>query len=123
MTPYPVSNRNRVVYFVRSQNLIKIGTSVCVEDRLKEIQKWCPYELELLATVPGTQAVEFAIQGKFVGCWSHGEWFNAEPPLLAFIDQIKNGEFPDIPLGNSGPNRRGTMAMLIEAWRQERASQ
>lgn len=76
------------VYFVRCGELIKIGTSTDVYDRLKSIRTMTPLPLELLAVAAGSHPEESALHGRFAHLRQHGEWFTAAPELLAFIAEV-----------------------------------
>lgn len=83
------------VYFASSCGKVKIGCSKNPEARIASIGEWIPFPVTLLATTPGSFALEAAIHQMFDEEWSHGEWFHATPRLLAFIDKVAAGE----PLG------------------------
>lgn len=89
----------REVYFIKSGDLIKIGCSANISKRMADIQTWSPYKLELLAIMPGNVRVENALHSYFEDEWSHAEWFHPSARLLEMIDQIKNGDVPEISEG------------------------
>lgn len=74
---------------------IKIGCSDIPARRLREIQFWSPYPLEVLTSAPGSLKDERRIQTAFESSWSHGEWFKATPDLYALVNSIRaSGELP-----------------------------
>jgi hypothetical protein len=87
----------RHLYFIECESLIKIGCSKDVEKRLSDFQKWVPYPLRLLVTMPGTAREEAALHSLFSDEWSHAEWFFGSPRLKLFIADIASGHLPHIP--------------------------
>lgn len=79
------------VYFAQALDKVKIGCSRRPVDRILQVTEWVPFPVKMLATMPGTYAVEFAIHRMFAEEWSHGEWFNLTPRLQAFIDRVAKG--------------------------------
>lgn len=78
--------RANVVYFLQAGPFIKIGfTSGTPEARIDQLKTGCPYELRLLATIPGAQSLEREIHQRFRAARANLEWFHATPELLAFI--------------------------------------
>lgn len=75
-----------VVYFVRSGDFIKIGFSKNWPLRFSRLQTSAPTKLEVVHVESGWLQTEKALHRKFRHLHSHGEWFRAEPELLAFID-------------------------------------
>ena len=43
----------------------------------------------VLATMPGTMQDERALHARFGPLWDHGEYFRAEPELMAYIDEVR----------------------------------
>ena len=74
------------VYFVACRDMIKIGRSRSVEQRLLELQVGNPYPLRLLGTVVGGRAEENRLHELLSDFWHRGEWFRRGPwlePVLA----------------------------------------
>jgi hypothetical protein len=83
-----------IVYFIRSgtDGPIKIGKASDVMRRLSGLQSAHAEELRLLAT---TRAVtEDELHQRFAHLRMRGEWFRAEPELLAFIDSMRGQKMP-----------------------------
>lgn len=76
-------------YFVRQGDAIKIGHSIDPRQRLSNLQIGLPEELEVLAIVPAEVISEGAAHAKFNHLRLRGEWFRADPELLAFIKSIR----------------------------------
>lgn len=79
-----------VVYFIRAKgvSLVKIGYSSNPEQRLRNLQTSCPHQLDILATLPGSQQTEADIHKKFGHLRMNGEWFRLTSELFAFIGEI-----------------------------------
>ncbi|MEU2992571.1 GIY-YIG nuclease family protein [Streptomyces griseoincarnatus] len=75
-----------VVYFVRSGLAVKIGKTLNLPQRLKDIN--AP-ELELLATEPGYTRRERELHRAFARHRLNGEWFRLSTPLIAYIDSLR----------------------------------
>lgn len=79
-----------VVYFIRCAEAarIKIGTTTNLERRLASIQAGTPLRIELLVTLTGDSRIEKKIHAQFAHLRVHGEWFEAAPDLLEYIDGL-----------------------------------
>jgi len=78
---------NNYVYFIRGEDgLIKIGQSQSPTGRAKELDGY------ILATIPAS-LLERKLHHRFRHLREHGEWFRADPELMAFI--AKQGR-PDL---------------------------
>ena len=85
--PSPRRNSNREpgsVYFMRIGQTIKIGFSTNVKQRARALGAD-----EVLATMPGTRALEKTLHAKFGPYWLRGEYYEPAPELLAYIAKIK----------------------------------
>lgn len=82
-----------IVYFVRREGLIKIGTTSHLANRLKAMSRGGQMPpgmtvgpVELLATTPGGRDVEARLHRQFDADRIHGtEWFQTTPRLLRLI--------------------------------------
>ena len=83
-----------VVYYVRTGDLIKIGTTSQYWDRMRTL-----VPDDLLAWEAGGHALEASRHSMFADLRMHGERFVAAEPLLGHIAQLRkaNGRYPDIP--------------------------
>lgn len=79
------------VYFIRSEqaDMIKIGYTTDIAQRLNNLQTASPFSLKLLISVPGTLEDERNLHKLFDSCRGHGEWFAPHPELLEFIDTCR----------------------------------
>lgn len=105
------------VYFLKPIGMagpIKIGCSQWPENRLKALDIWSPFPLELIVSVPGEHQEERRLHWRFRDSRSHGEWFFVSPDLLALIDHVRlNDSLPPLeavphdnrPPRAGGPNR------------------
>ncbi len=77
------------VYFIQvnGERLVKIGSALCPESRLSELQTASAKPLLLLGSVPGGRKFEKELHRRFdaLRIRSDGEWFKLEGDLLAFI--------------------------------------
>ncbi|WP_121189878.1 GIY-YIG nuclease family protein [Microbacterium sp. AG790] len=87
-SPDPDLPRPRVdvVYYLRWDDRIKIGTSREPRQRLAAI-----WHHELLAFEPGDRAVEHARHVQFAHLREGGEWFRAAPELRAHAAALADG--------------------------------
>lgn len=79
------------VYFIRAGNLVKVGVSANVNERLKRLQANSPVPLKLEMVIVGTRYVEAAAHriAKRKGFHRHGEWFELSPDqVLWLIDEL-----------------------------------
>jgi hypothetical protein len=77
-----------MIYFVcdaDGQGAIKIGTTVRLSARLKQLEKEQGVPLRVLGVMDGSYADETALHGRFVRDGRGREWFRANPELTAFI--------------------------------------
>lgn len=84
-----------VVYFIGAyRGLVKIGVARDVQARLRALQTGSGVPLTLLATVPGSYALERHYHRMFAHCRRHGEWFERHPSLMAEIKRLKKLDLP-----------------------------
>lgn len=88
LVSYPHLNN---VYFIQCGDHIKIGVTGSVQKRLKALATAHHQELTLLAVIENAPGdLEFSLHNRFAALRVKGEWFRAEPELLAYIEEIKN---------------------------------
>lgn len=79
-----------IVYFLRAGDFIKIGKATgSPKSRIATLQTGCPFQISVLAYMPGGLAEESALHQRFAALRTHGEWFRASPDLLSFIDSVE----------------------------------
>lgn len=84
-----------VVYFIGAhRGLIKIGVAKDVRARLRALQTGSGVRLTLLATAPGSYALERHYHRMFDHLRAHGEWFHRHPSLAAEIKRLKKLDTP-----------------------------
>lgn len=77
-----------VVYFIRSQDQVKIGTTL---NLLQRMAAFSVPHITLLATEPGYKKRERELHLRFAGLrLSRREWFRLEPPLTDYINTIRD---------------------------------
>lgn len=77
-----------MIYFVRAVDEIgpiKIGTTIRLSARLKQLESEYGVPLHLLGVLPGSFAEERALHDKFSHLQADGEWFLWAPELMDFI--------------------------------------
>lgn len=82
------STREGVIYFMEYGELIKIGFTTNLAERLYKIRGRGVLG-KVLATVPGTMRDEKAVLMRFGEHWEHGEYYRPGPSLMRFIDTLK----------------------------------
>lgn len=84
----------KTIYFMKPVGMagpVKIGCSRWPADRLRDIETWSPFPLELIAAGVGCHRLEFFIHRRFEHLRSHREWFHISDDLLACIERVKSG--------------------------------
>lgn len=78
--------------------VVKIGHSADPESRLMQIQPMSPDKLSLVLILPGERFAEVELHRRFAHLRSHGEWFKAEPELMAWLLSERHtvGELQDL---------------------------
>ncbi len=92
-----------LVYFLRcgEADLLKIGVTTRLEDRIADLQIGCPFALNLLVTAPGGMMTERALHTHFSEYWERGEWFRYAGHLRATVESLlAGGAMPDLGLDN-----------------------
>ncbi len=86
-----------VVYFICSGDLIKIGTTTCLPERLQAIQTSSPDAPEILLVVPGGLTEEKQVHALFREDRVRGEWFRPSQRLIQFIDDRADQDIRHAP--------------------------
>lgn len=73
-----------VVYYVRVGDRCKIGTTVNLQSRMQSL---CPEEI--LATEPGSYAVESRRHKQFARLRTAGEWFEYRDELVEHVERLR----------------------------------
>ncbi|MBW4580639.1 MAG: GIY-YIG nuclease family protein [Tildeniella nuda ZEHNDER 1965/U140] len=87
----PGTNGFDSVYFLFDdlRQSIKIGTTICVKQRVKDLQAGTSANLQCLKVIKGGRRKEHQLHKKFAHLHIRGEWFKATPELLSFIEECK----------------------------------
>lgn len=82
------------VYFIAAEGLdvIKIGFTTNMSQRMSDIQGHSPAKLRVIKQVKTTYKTEQTLLALFDEYRLHGEWFTAAPELLAFISKLSDGK-------------------------------
>lgn len=78
------------VYFIESgkNGAVKIGVSVDVESRMRDLQCANPAQLRLIASTPGTHADEHELHRVFASEHISGEWFKGRGAVREFAEKL-----------------------------------
>lgn len=82
------------VYFIRSEDLIKIGYSTNVEGRVRGVINSLRAGGEYIGHIPGGRALEKHLHSVFANDREYGEWFVSSDRLSNFIETAAFKEFP-----------------------------
>lgn len=88
-----------VVYFIRSGDLIKIGTTTCLTARISALATHGPEQPQILLVVPGGYAEERQVHALFRDDRVRGEWFRPSQQLMAFIADRLDQDIRSAPHG------------------------
>lgn len=80
---YARRKHSAVTYFVQGANLVKIGTTTNLPERLVTLQIGSPVSLTVLGV---TYIPEAQLHKQFAQVRHHGEWFSLTADVQAFID-------------------------------------
>jgi hypothetical protein len=73
-----------IVYYMRLGNLVKIGFTANLTNRMGSIRPQ-----ELMVTEPGGREREQERHAQFADLKAHGEWFRLESPLTEHIEAVR----------------------------------
>jgi hypothetical protein len=80
------------VYFIgehlKRGAFVKIGTSINVDKRLKQLQAYSPVRLQVLGKVAGGSELEGVYHLRWQRFRAHGEWFRLTPRMIAEIERL-----------------------------------
>jgi len=78
------------VYFIRSENFVKIGWATALDTRFNNCQINNPHHVELLAYFRGGVEEEGNLHAVFSRYHHRGEWFVYDEPIRELVAQIKD---------------------------------
>jgi hypothetical protein len=82
------------VYFLRHNDLVKIGFSDDISRRLGNLRNMSPVPLELVGWMPGGKDVEAHLHSIFRSTRDSGEWFGITPELQTVMDLLLLRDLP-----------------------------
>lgn len=85
--PRKRSTGDLVIYFIRGGDMVKIGITRDVDERLAALQTGSPVPLEVIGVMVGDAALESALHELFAAQRRHGEWFELCDDLARFIQE------------------------------------
>ena len=91
------------VYFIHAVrcNRIKIGASADVSRRMYELSTSCPDDLVYLGSVPAKGKQEQKLHKMFYKYRVHGEWFEADQSIIAWIEAHRSKDTIEINYRNA----------------------
>lgn len=78
------------VYFIRSENFVKIGWATAMDTRFNNCQINNPHQVELLAMFRGGLEQEACLHACFSPYHHRGEWFVYAEPIQELVGEIKD---------------------------------
>jgi predicted DNA-binding transcriptional regulator AlpA len=85
---YPLPRASRV-YFVQLNNMIKIGFTDDLRQRMIQLMNDSPYQIKLLHSALGDRNLERSYHLQFAKLCVRGEWFHADQELIDFIQMLE----------------------------------
>lgn len=100
-----------MIYFIKPIGMdgpIKIGTSVSPDGRLRTLEHWSPFPLEIAAQMQGGTKEERRLHDAFARFHINHEWFQASPEILAVVASVNRGDFDldSLPVPERAPGFR-----------------
>jgi len=84
------------VYFARPIGMkgpVKIGLSTDPDKRVRDISRYSPFELEIIARINGDALIERRFHAAFEESHIRYEWFEWSDKLSYFVALINDGQF------------------------------
>jgi hypothetical protein len=84
----------RYIYFIKPVGAlgpIKIGISQRPQARLVELLEWCPLDLEIAHSMPGTYMLEHSIHGALADDHLRREWFKPTDRVVKLLADLQAG--------------------------------
>lgn len=82
----PATRPESVVYIIRCQDFVKIGTTNDLGLRLSNMRGAIPFDLTVVARFPGDRTLEKTLHARFKAHRHRYEWFRLEGELAAWIE-------------------------------------
>ena len=88
-----------MIYFVQSgaSPAIKIGTTVNINTRMRELQRYNPEKLNCLLVIHGGHGVEQILHSAFRADHIHCEWYRFSPQIVEAIAKLRDMPVSEIP--------------------------
>lgn len=114
------------VYFIEAVglDLVKIGYTADLTERLRKLAPGCPARLRLLGTVPGGLQIERHYHERLASCRTRGEWFRKSPALDAIIASIDPPQpppkKPDPQIAKMNAHYEANADRLFREWAEKK---
>jgi hypothetical protein len=84
-------SQDRIIYMIalKGTDLYKIGITKNIKKRMQTIQGCSPFDIELINTISGSKATEYAFQSILEPFWVRGEWFKCPEDFAIGISIIR----------------------------------
>lgn len=110
------------IYVLRSDNLVKIGFSEHLRNRVGAIISVVPLPVEFVGYMPGNRDVEKHLHEKFATSRFSGEWFVETPAMRVVFEALLTPHMPVItPREKVQKRTSGELAALSEELRKAAA--
>ncbi len=76
------------VYIIECGDYVKIGIAQNAHSRMAALQTGNPYQLKLVADIPGGLALEMELHNDFVEYRTSGEWFHHSGAVKEFVESM-----------------------------------
>lgn len=77
-----------VVYFIQCGEFVKLGFTTDLGRRLSGYLMHTPYDVKVLASMPGDRRLEKSLHRRFVKHHHRGEWFRLSSEILDYINDL-----------------------------------
>jgi hypothetical protein len=87
-TPFKKYRRKGWVYFARSGDLVKIGFTRSIRNRLRAIRSPTGERVDLMVYISGSMGLEQDLHNLCIAAHVTGEWFRLTPDVQRTIDEF-----------------------------------
>ena len=100
------------IYVLRSDNLVKVGFTDDLRQRVQSIIAAVPVPVEFVGHMPGGRDVEAHLHERFAAHRFSGEWFVETDQMRAVFETILTPRLPAAPETEKEKKRRGAVSEL-----------
>lgn len=81
-------HENKCLYFIRCEDVVKVGVAKHPQDRMKRLQTGAPAPLVLIASIPKAGHREAECHKRLAHLRVHGEWFRYTGEVNDLIGEL-----------------------------------